>query len=117
MNVLLIVVTALILVQQGDPVIDWLTSLQSMQARLQETSGESDRDSAQIAGEISSLQMEIASWSAAQTDGGVAASPPPEGASRERLTGYVTELRQALEQYERRKQAGRTAYVNLRYRF
>src|SRR5215470_2859105 len=99
-QVLLILLTSMALAQQSDPVIEWLTSLQSIQARLRDSNA--SRDAEQIANDVRVLQGEIAVWAAAQADS-ISTPAPPEQTAPEALSNYIAGLRNVLEQYERKK--------------
>src|SRR5262249_21124722 len=97
---LLILWTSMAPPQQTDPVIEWLTSLQSAQSELHDNP--STRDAEQIANDVRAMQAEIAAWAAAQPDSFSIPSAPDQ-TSPEALSSYVANLREVLEQYERKK--------------
>src|SRR5262245_8496208 len=99
-RLLLILWTAVAAPQQSDPVIEWLTSLQTMQVQLRD--GRASHEIEEIARETRQLHAEIAAWAATQPNG-IAAPVSPEQTSPEALLVYVTGLRESLEQYERKK--------------
>src|SRR5215472_17582434 len=99
-RLLLILWTAVAAPQQSDPVIEWLTSLQAMQVQLRD--GGTSHEMEEIARELRGLRAEIAVWAAAQPDG-VSTPEMPAQATPEALAGYIAGMRDALEQYERKK--------------
>src|SRR5262245_65743504 len=99
-HLLLILLTSITWFQQSDPVIEWLTSLQSMQARLRDKVN--SREAEQIANEVRALQAEIAAWATSQTDT-ISIPAPPDQATSQTLSAHVTGLREVLEQHERKK--------------
>lgn len=93
------------LAQQGNPVIDWLTSLQAVQARLRDATDSNARVVAEAAVEVRTLHRKISSRSALGEAIAVAA-PPQDNLGREELLNYVATLRKAVEDAERAKPGG-----------
>jgi len=75
--------------------IQWLATLQWLSAELRSSSGDAPRTE-QLARELRLLAREIET-------AGLPAPPPPGTADRESLLAYLTQLRAALEAYERNR--------------
>lgn len=85
--------------QQTGPIIDWITTLQAITARLQ-TNGSAPA-------ELRSLHREIAAWSSSRPDGAVKVPDfPPGEPSHQELVDYAATLRKILEDAERNRPGG-----------
>jgi hypothetical protein len=82
--------------QQNSSVLDWLTDVQTIKARLRSSTD------ADITLELRSLHHEIAQWNAAHPDEQI---DVPEMATAQTSTAgvlkHVSELRRALEEHEK----------------
>lgn len=86
--------------QQGDPVIDWLTTLQAIESRLK-SSAEAG-PSTVAATEVRALHREISEWLAGRAGEQIHVLAPPEAdMGREQLLAFVASLRKTLEDAER----------------
>lgn len=94
MTVLFFFFVSLALAQQGNSLIDWLTSLQAIEARLKGVDASNTQALNGAAGDVRALHREISSRVAM-------AAPLPDDAGREELLRYVQSLRKALEDAER----------------
>jgi iron complex outermembrane receptor protein len=84
--------------QQGDPVIEALTVLQSVEFRLKNAKTEAGREIGETAAELRAIYSQLVER---QRHAGMNA--PPERPSREGLLGYVTAFRARLEDQERQR--------------
>ncbi|MCZ2156646.1 MAG: Plug domain-containing protein, partial [Bryobacterales bacterium] len=85
--------------QQTGSIIEWLTTLQEINTRLQANNNATT--------ELRTLHREITAWSTGRSDGGVKIPDfPPGEPSRQQLVDYVANLRGVLEQAERSRPGG-----------
>src|SRR5262245_7380768 len=88
-----------VLAQQSSSIIDWLASLQGIQARL-----EANGVDAHVAGELRELHLEVATWSATAANGAVTMPVFPSGnPTLQELLDYAGKLRRVFEEAERNR--------------
>lgn len=84
--------------QPVNPVIDWLTSLQSLETRLRQASTEA----VSLRPELESLDREVRAWPHIES-GSINLPALPASSNGEDFLKYVTNLRQQLEDFERNR--------------
>lgn len=91
---------SLCLAQSGDPVIDWLTRLQSLQATLRRVPDTAAAEIARAEADLRLVRREIETHPEAQE---LQLPEPAAGNDRAELLREVSALREALEEQQRRK--------------
>lgn len=98
---LLVLISSIVLGQQSPTPIDWLISLQTVEAELR-----TNADDTGVAAELRGLYREIANW-AASASPQIDVPKPPEGQpAHDALVQYARDLRKILEDAERNRPGG-----------
>lgn len=93
--------------QQNTSIIDLLSSLQTIQSRLNDAASLADRELGDLSAQVRSLHREISAWSDRQFTGRLDLPAPPQGEpGQQALLAYVTDIRKLLEETERNRPGG-----------